>query len=120
MHPAPHRTRMRRIGALVTLAVLSAVAMVGLTRCKSVPDLVTGPPRGQTPAGNCISECAHQYNDSIRVESGLHVTNVHACASDSACLALEEARHEAAVDRIQDGRKQCTEGCQHQGGGSGH
>jgi hypothetical protein len=111
---------MRRIGALVTLAVLSAVAMLGLTRCKSVSDLMTGPRKSQAQAANCITECAHQYNDSIRVESDLHVTNVHACAGDSACLALEDARHEAAVNRIQDGRKQCTESCQHQGGGSGH
>jgi hypothetical protein len=117
MHLALHRSRMRRIAALLGLAALSAVALVGLTRCNYVSDRVTAP-RAEQAAQNCISGCAHQYNDSLRVESDLHVANVHACADDPVCLALEDARHDAAVDRIQEGRKACMENCHHQGGGN--
>jgi hypothetical protein len=108
---------MRRIVALLSLAALSAVALVGLTRCNYVSDRVTAP-RAEQAAQNCISDCAHQYNDSLRVESDLHVANVHACAGDSVCLALEDARHEAAVERIQHGRQACMDNCHHQGGGN--
>jgi hypothetical protein len=38
---------------------------------------------------------------------------------DPACVALEQARHEAAVARIEAGRSQCIASCHHQGGGTG-
>jgi len=120
MHLALHPSRIRRSAALAALVALSAVALVGLNQCIPVSDSVTGISQGQASAGSCISGCAHQYNDSLGVESDLHVGNVHACAGDTICLALEEARHEAAVDRILNGRTQCMDGCHHQGAGNGH
>lgn len=37
----------------------------------------------------------------------------------SACLKAEEARHEAALKAIEKQRRDCVNGCHHQGGGSG-
>lgn len=36
-----------------------------------------------------------------------------------ACLAAEEARHKAALKAIDEQRKDCVNGCHHQGGGTG-
>jgi len=44
---------------------------------------------------------------------------VKACGSDAACLAAEDARHDAAVAAIQAQRKTCQNNCHHQGGGTG-
>ena len=38
---------------------------------------------------------------------------------DRDCIREENARHEAAVERINEGRRQCQAGCHHQGGGTG-
>ena len=103
-----------------TLFVAATVALVAtFVSCRSVTDNALGSRRGAEETANCISACAHSANEAIRAESDLHVTNVHACAGDSACLAREDARHQAAVNTIQDGRKACQDGCRHQGGGSG-
>jgi len=53
----------------------------------------------------------------VRAESDLHKANVKACASDTTCLAQEEARQRAAIAGIQNQRKVCQNGCHHQGGG---
>ena len=38
---------------------------------------------------------------------------------DPVCIAAENARHQAAIDRINQGRLDCIGSCHHQGGGSG-
>ena len=118
------RKHMRRKAPFVALAIVSAVALFGLTQCKLAPDKVTGIEQtvaGKSAAapGNCISECAHAANDAMKVEQDLHKDNVKACSGNPACLAAEDARHVAAVDQIQEGRKECMNNCHHQGGGSG-
>jgi hypothetical protein len=110
----------RKLLATTALLCLSLGLAAMLTQCKMVTDELGGTKVSQNvDASTCISACAHAYNDSIRVESALHVSNVHACAGDLACLASEDARHDAAVDRIQRGRQDCQNRCHHQGGGSG-
>lgn len=106
------------------LLILAAGAALVLTQCRMVGDQVTSPAGGlglarQENHGNCISECAKAYADSNKVESALHVANVKACGGDAACLATEEARFETAKERIASGRKDCFDGCHHQGGGAG-
>src|SRR5262245_46840383 len=103
-----------------TLFAVAAVTLVAtIDTCRSVADSVLAARRSAEETANCVSACANSANDAIRAESDLHVQNVHACAGDSACLAQEEARHEAAVNAIQDQRRQCQDGCRHQGGGAG-
>ena len=107
---------------LATAALLALSIGLGLTliQCKMVTDgLATATPAGTDDAANCAAECAHQYNDSMRVESGIHVDNVHASHGNPGALANEAARHVAAVDRIQRGRRNCQDNCHHQGGGKG-
>ena len=119
---SPAAPRLRRIWNPALLAVAGAVLAVVVTQCRPVPDDLLGvrqSARSFRGAGDCISACAHAFNDSIRVESNLHVDNVHACASDSVCLALESIRHDHAVARIQTGRAACQNNCHHQGGGGG-
>jgi hypothetical protein len=118
------RKHTRRKAPFVVLAVVSAVALFGLTQCKLAPDKVTGVEKTEmgkaaSAPGNCISDCAHAANDAMKAEQDLHKDNVKACNKNSACLAAEDARHDAAVDQIQDGRKACMNNCHHQGGGNG-
>jgi hypothetical protein len=114
----PFDIRSRRI-RWALLAVGTAALIATIETCRGVPDNVLASKPGATETANCISDCAHSANEAIRVESDLHVANVHACAGDSVCLAREDARHEAAVNAIQDQRKNCQDNCRHQGGGSG-
>jgi len=104
----------------VLLAVAAVALAATVVTCKSVTDNVLAPRQGATEAVNCVSECAHAANDAMRIESELHVANEHACdKGDPKCHQAEAARHQAAVDRIQDQRRACQNNCHHQGGGSG-
>jgi len=108
--------------ALATAALLamSVGLCVTLTQCKMVTDgLATAQPNGTEDAASCAAACAHQYNDSMRVESELHVDNVQASHGNPGALAAESTRHVEAVNRIQRGRKDCQDQCHHQGGGKG-
>ena len=109
----------RRAAQLALLGLLAGLTLA-LTQCKMVADQLSSVKvSAENDAGSCIAACAHAFNDSLRVESDLHVANVHACAGDTVCLAAEGARHDAAVVRIQQGRNDCQRNCHHQGGGDG-
>jgi hypothetical protein len=107
----------------IVLAILCVVALSGLTQCKMTADKVTGVSttmdKAQLNRGSCVSECAHDANDAMDVEKDLHKQNVQDCHGDQACLDAEQARHNAAVDVVQENRKHCMDGCHHQGGGHG-
>ena len=154
MNIAPHTSRIRKIGSLIALAVLSLMALLGLSRCQYGPDRVTGIDRGgQTPASRCVRECTERFEDSLEAENKLHKKNLRKCRGrdddddgadviqaggddpsnsvgglrgrrerhgrDRECFELERARHEAAIQRIKEGLRQCIGGCHHQGGGTG-
>ena len=111
-------TNPRRVRwALFAVATVALAATI--VTCKSVTDNVLVSKQGATEAANCVSACAHAANELNRAENQLHTSNVHACNGDPACLAQEDARHDAALDAIQDFRKRCQASCHHQGGGSG-
>ena len=101
---------------LLAGAVLLAAA---ITPCRMVTDNVVRPQPSTTATSDCIQACARAANEAIRVESEQHVKNVHACGTDTTCLALEDTRHVAAVAVIQAQRKVCQNRCHHQGGGGG-
>jgi len=95
-----------------------------LSQCRMIGDNVTGPADGLSAsasnrASSCIATCSRAYADSNRVESQLHVSIIQACGSDVACKAAEDARHDAAVIRIDAGKVACQNACHHQGGGTG-
>jgi hypothetical protein len=115
-HPVRH---LRRGAAFAILGVVLAASALSLNQCRMVDERLTGVSIDRASPDKCMAKCNQAYNDSIRAESDLHVTYVHSCASDSVCLALEGMRHEAAVGRIQAGRKACHSQCHHQGSGGG-
>ena len=121
MSNATRSPQRNRLFSHLALVVLSVTAMVVLTQCKLTSDKVTGIDHraNQSNHGTCISNCAHEANARMKDEQDLHKANVDACAGDPTCLATEEARHQAAVDAIQEGRKRCMDGCHQQGGGNG-
>ena len=120
MNPVIPPKTPRMLLATTALLALSIGLGVTLTQCKMVTDGLSGAKVDQSAnASNCISGCSHAFNDSVRVESDLHVANIKACGSNSACKADEDARHEAALIRLQLGRQDCQNRCHHQGGGGG-
>jgi len=115
MHPRWRVFLMVAAGALLTLM---------LSQCRMIGDNVTGPADGLSASASnrtasCIASCSRAYADSNRVESQLHTDNMQACGSDVVCKAAEDARHDAAVIRIDEGRVACQNACHHQGGGTG-
>ena len=117
MNPViPPRLPRSAVALAASFGLLGVLAF-SLTQCRPVNDEIVKP--RAAAAGNCFSECAHAFGDSVRAESAVHVANVHGCAGDTTCLANEETRHEAAVARIGAGRTACQEQCHQQGGGSG-
>ena len=121
MSNATRSPQKHRLSIHLALVAFSVAAMVVLTQCKLTSDRVTGIDNraNQAAHGQCVSNCAHEANTLMSAENDLHQANVAACAGDPTCLANEEARHEAAVNAIQAGRKACMDGCHQQGGGQG-
>ncbi len=125
-----HATRSRQErpkAPRIVLAVLCAVAVVALSQCKMTADKVTGVEatmnQGKPQSdnhGQCISNCQHVANDAQKAENDLHKANEKACQGNPACLAAEDARHNAALNLIEEDRQRCMDGCHHQGGGHGH
>ena len=97
--------RLRRGTQILAFFALLGLTAVGLSQCKAVQDNLTGVSASlaKNGPGNCISACAKQYADLNRAEAELHATNVQACSGDPVCEALEEARHEEAIQSIVDG-----------------
>ena len=105
------------LGAMLTLVALAA------TQCKLSPDHAAGITLGTSGGiSACVGACVNQYNPLIRAESELHKANIEACKSapdKETCLAAENARHDAEVDRLEAAKDACIARCQHQGSGSG-
>jgi hypothetical protein len=108
--------RIRNAILVVTLSILGGLL---LTQCRSVTDNVFGRNTAAAKAENCMNDCAKAGVTATQAENVLHQANVQACNGDLACLASEEARHDAAKNAIDDARKRCQAGCHDQGGGQG-
>ena len=129
MNIATRSPQLRPKAPRIVLAILCGVAVVALSQCKMTADKVTGvevtttenhSEKARENRGECVSKCAHRAKDALDDEKELHEDNVEDCKGRPACLDAENARHQAAVDKIQDDRKHCIDGCHHQGGGHGH
>ena len=120
MNQPKHIRRPQWATGAALLLLLIALAC-SLTQCRMVGDGLVGPrlSRGTDDATTCATECVHVSNEAIRAESDRHVQAVHDCAGDEACLAAEEARHEAEVEQIQAARVACQDQCHDQGAGRG-
>ncbi len=121
MAPIRSRITIRRVASFAGLAAVLSLVALGLSQCRIVDDRLTGI-RVQSLRGSsasCIAQCQSAANQAVRSESQLHTTNVKACNRDPACLAAEEARHEAALASIGAARRACMDGCHQQGRGQG-
>lgn len=109
----------------IALLVVAAAAMtLLLSQCRMVSDAIVAPGGVGTLAQqpkpkDCMRDCQDAFKAAQDAEQALHKTNVNACNDDPVCLANEEARHEAAMAQISVDRKNCLDGCHHQGGGTG-
>ncbi len=119
MHLASLIAKLRRGSALIVLAAAVAIVTLGLSQCRMVGDQLTGVSVTAARAGSCLSQCAKEWNDSMRVENDLHVSNIKACDGDTICKAVEAARWAEVLEHLADGRLACQQGCQHQGSGAG-
>lgn len=119
MHLAHNFRRARRGAVTAFLGAALIVVALGLSQCRMVNEQLTGVAVGPAKATNCLNTCASVWNDSVRVESALHVSNVHVCTGDPVCLALENARWAAVSARLAAGRLDCQNNCHHQGSGEG-
>ena len=127
MHPASHRVARRATPRVVLVAVV-IVAALGLTQCVQVTDPITG--TSTQPGSNiaafshqntdkCFDKCAKAYEKGVDKEMKLHQKSIGACNDDPVCLALEHARHQQAMDQLQQGFRDCRNSCHHQGKGHG-
>lgn len=113
--------RSGRARNVLTIATM-AFALFSLTQCRLVEDRLTGV-RAETfhngGATRCIVRCNAAAVQAVFDEERRHFQRVKGCNSDAQCLAAEAQRHIDAMKQIQQDRRDCIEGCHHQGGGSG-
>jgi hypothetical protein len=112
---------MRRAAARAGLYALVIAAGFSLTQCVQVADPVAGSTAQQfaTSTSDCFSGCGMTYAAGVQAQTTLHNTNVKACKGDPVCLALENARFQAAMNQLMTDATNCRNGCHHQGGGTG-
>ena len=113
--PSPRR-------ALATAALIAALVGLAalLAQCRMVSNdvLGVGLQHGADQASACAAQCATTAVQQIKQENDLHRANEAACNGDPACLAAEDARHEAALTAINQARLDCINNCHSQGRGT--
>ena len=108
-----------------SLWVLGAVAILGLIAfagCTFVGDNITGVSAGSGPT-TCVKQCNDLYKNLYAEEQKTHDTNNNACQAlaqpdKGACLASEDARHQAAKASLGAAKIECQNNCHRQGTGS--
>lgn len=107
----------------LTAALAFTVLTLSGSQCSQVADRSVGPDNNTLGRGNEVAACVQACNDIAKgdrdIEKDLHKANVAACNGNAACLAAEEARHEARQDEIDATTQLCKAPCHEQGRGSG-
>jgi hypothetical protein len=114
------QARSARNKALWVLACTLGLALIGVVGCTMVGDSLTGVTAHRADVTSCIKDCNDQYKVLYDQEQALHLANVNACQALSqpdkdACLAAEDARHQAAMDALNAGKTACQNNCHQQG-----
>ena len=118
MHLARHKAW---IGAGLVLALIAAlVAVIG---CNLVGDALTGVQLNKATPNLCIRSCVNDSDSQLKTEIDRHLAAIAACQASppnerGACLRAEAAQHQAAMERISTGRRDCMNNCHRQGSGS--
>lgn len=102
----------------VLLLLALILATLALTHCQMVGDRLNGVGVGMFKRkDDCLAKCQSEFKDRNKAEDKLHKDNVKACGSNAACIAVEDARHQAAVGASQAQLDACQNNCHNQGGG---
>ena len=117
MRLATLRPRLRRALSYSALAVVLAFTSLTLTQCRMVSDRLTGVQVMSGSSRDCVERCRDVYRISIIVENAIHRIKLHLCRNDAACITAENARHQAALAKIEQRRIECLQDCHDQGGG---
>ena len=119
-HARQHR--LRRTAVYAALAMMLGVVSLTLSQCRAVGDKTTGVQLFRGNATSCIKQCNDQYKLLYDAEQKQHATNVEDCQAlpqpqKGACLAAEDARHQAAKTQLGQDKTACQNNCHGQGGG---
>ncbi|MGH7731919.1 MAG: hypothetical protein ACRENJ_11790 [Candidatus Eiseniibacteriota bacterium] len=122
MQHAQH-DRLRRAAARVGLLTVLGIVSLTVTQCRIVGDNVTGVRLFRGQPTTCIKDCNDQYKLLFDQEQKLHQTNVENCQAlpqpdRAACLAAEDARHQARKAELSQAKIDCQNNCHHQGAGT--
>ena len=117
--PPASRRNHARIATRILLLLALVASSVALTQCRMVGDRLAGVRvdllKRKT---DCIKACKDTAKTTRRDETDVHTAAVRACAGNTACLAQEAARHNAALLAIEAALVACQNGCHQQGGGT--
>ena len=115
-HARPNR--LRRVLAFAALAALLGVVSLTLSQCTQVGDNLTGVGLISHKATSCKQKCDKTYDKLVKQEDSLNRKNLDRCHHDAACIASENARHNAVLAQLLADRDACrANGCHKQGGG---
>ena len=118
MHLGTHHRSPSRVAMRLLLLLALAAASLTLTHCRMVGDRLTGlrvsPLRRSE---TCLKKCRDTFKDASKAEERLHDTLIDGCHGDATCIQVENQRHEAAEDAIEQAYRACRNGCHDQGGG---
>jgi hypothetical protein len=120
MHLGTRHPRLRKALSFSTLAVFLAFTSLTVTQCTMVGDRLTGvQPLHHDNPQRCFERCRDIYRASIFIENIIHQIKLQQCHNSASCITAENARHAAALARIEQRRNDCLNDCHHQGGGGG-
>ncbi len=120
----------RRIFSRVILCGSLALALVGLSQCRTVSDNVTGLDLNQTASiddangnghghGKCVHDCRKNYQQGIKAENRRFRDALKHCGGNATCRKSEVARHQNVVLDLRNRERDCRSHCYNEGAGMG-
>lgn len=117
MHLGTPQRPPSRVATRILLLLALLAASMTLAHCRMVGDQITGVNVDLLRRKNeCTALCQDEFKARNKAEDQIHAQNVAACGNNAACLAVETARHLAAVDASRALRDACLAACSHQQG----
>lgn len=113
-------SRLRRVSAFAVLGVGLTALALSLSQCQMVGERLTGVDLTAAKPSQCMNKCAKVYVEAKKLEIDHHKELAKACAGDTVCLALEDARFAQALELLKANQTACQSGCHHQGSGTGY
>jgi len=109
---------------VVGVVAVLAVAIAALAGCTMVGDHLTGVQVNGAGPTTCVKQCNDAYAELYKAEQKRHDASNDVCqnsvpqADKAACLAAEDATHQANKASLTQGKVDCQNNCHRQGSGS--